>query len=222
MTLSATTTRPFAFDTEFDASGAVLRAGDYRPLKRAYSPTEVEVLLEQARAETRALVSAEIEGVRSRALNDMATALASAMPHVLAQVRGHREQAAELALATGRLLAARALEGLPRAALQAALDGLAREIDAAPRLVVAMAGLDEATRAEIEALCAAAGFTGVVRFQEAPAQELSMLASAAFVLEWADGRAAFDFDDAFARLEAAVRAALSAEATDSNMEGPPR
>ena len=69
------------------------------------------------------------------------------------------------------------------------------------------AGLDEATRAHIEALCADAGFSGLIAFREdagAPA--------AAFALEWADGRAEFDPEGVAARVSAALEAALAAEA----------
>ena len=69
-----------------------------------------------------------------------------------------------------------------------------------------MAGLDEAARAEIEALCANVGYVGAVRFRDEPG-----LAQAAFSLEWADGRAAFDPEETFSRLTAAVARALAAD-----------
>ena len=36
---------PFAFDTEFGADGAVLRASTWQPTKRAFAPAEVESVL---------------------------------------------------------------------------------------------------------------------------------------------------------------------------------
>ena len=38
---------PFAFDTEFGADGAVLRASTWQPAKRSFAPAEVEALLFQ-------------------------------------------------------------------------------------------------------------------------------------------------------------------------------
>ena len=95
---------------------------------------------------------------------------------------------------------------MPRAAVQAALEELGREIDASPRLVIAMSDLDAEGRAEIESLCASVGYAGAVRFRDEPG-----LARAAFELEWADGRAAFDPSETLARLEAAVARALAAD-----------
>ena len=40
MTAPAEHRRPFAFDTEFDADGAVVRPGAWTPAKRAYLPAE--------------------------------------------------------------------------------------------------------------------------------------------------------------------------------------
>ena len=210
MTTAPTYAQPFAFDTEFDATGNVVRASTWQPVKRAYSPTEVEALIAEARNEGRAQALAELDSRRAQAIADLSAALAASLPRLAGVVETYREQTAELALATGRALASTALERMPHAALQAALEELGREIDASPRLVVAMAGLDEAARSEIEGLCANAGYAGAVRFRDEPG-----LATAAFEIEWADGRAAFDPAEAFARLEAAVGRALAADRTET-------
>ena len=54
------------------------------------------------------------------------------------------------------------------------------------------------------------------------------MAAAAFQLEWSDGRAAFDPDEAFARMSEALNSALAAEAghaenltPEISMEGRP-
>lgn len=208
MTQSSATSRPFVFDTEFDASGAVVRAATWQPVKRAYSPAEVEALVAQAHSDGRDRALAEVESMRSQAMADMSAALASSLPRLAGVVQTYREQSADLAMATGRALAFAALERMPLAAVQAALEELGREIDASPRLVIAMAGLDEAGRAEIESLCANVGYVGAVRFRDEPG-----LAQAAFGLEWADGRASFDPAETFDRLAAAVARALAADQT---------
>ena len=60
---------------------------------------------------------------------------------------------------------------------------------------------------QLEQLCADAGFSGVVAFRDDPG-----LPTAAFRLEWADGRADFAPDNAFARMAEALNSALAAEA----------
>lgn len=198
---------PFAFDTEFDASGVVVHAAAFRPIKRAYTPLEVEALIAQARLEARNEALAEVDSLQAMALSAIGEALASAAPALTQVARAHREQSAELALAAARVVAASALDRFPAAPLQAALEALAQEIDASPRLVVRTGDLDEEGRGRIERLCADAGFSGVVAFRDGPG-----MTAAAFQLEWADGRAAFDPEEALARMGEALNSALAAEA----------
>ena len=198
--------RPFIFDTEFDADGVVVRPSSFRPAKRSYLPAEVEALTAQARLEARQAALAEVESMKAQALNAIAQSVVAAAP-LLAQVANqHREQSAALALAAARSVAGAALNRFPQGPLRTALESLAQEIDASPRLVIRAAGLDETTRAEIQTLCADAGFSGLVAFRDGPGP------SAAFQLEWADGRAEFDPDAAFGRIAEALSSALAAEA----------
>ncbi len=206
MTVQLLTT-PFAFDTEFDAAGGVVPGVAFRPIKRSYGPVEVEALVAQGRLEARQSALAEIESLQAMALSAIGQALASALPSLTQVARAHREQSADLALAAARVVAAAALDRFPTGPLQAALEALGQEIDASPRLVVRTGDLDDATRARIERLCADAGFSGVVAFRNEPD-----MAAAGFQLEWADGRAAFDPDAAFARMSEALNSALATEA----------
>ncbi|MDO9202626.1 MAG: hypothetical protein Q7U58_15055, partial [Hydrogenophaga sp.] len=183
----------------------------------------VEALIAQARLEGRTEALAESESLQAMALSVIGQALDAAIPALTQVARAHREQSAELALAAARVIAASALDRYPAAPLQAALESLAQEIDASPRLVVRAGDLGDAARARIEQLCADAGFSGVVAFREGPG-----LAAAAFQLEWADGRAAFDPDEAFARMGEVLKSALAAEAghaealtPETSLEGRP-
>lgn len=214
---------PFVFDTEFDASGVVVQPSAWQPARRAFAPAEVEALLAQARQEARDAALAEADSLRAKALSAIGEALTAAIPALTRVARAHREQSAELALAAARVVAASALERFPAGPLQVALEALAQEIDASPRLVVRAGGLDDAGRAEVEQLCADAGFPGVVAFRDDPA-----LPIAAFQLEWADGRAEFEPEAAFARMREALGSALAAEAghaetltPDTSLEGRP-
>ena len=214
---------PFTFDTEFDASGVVVQASAFRPVRRAWTPAEVDALLAEARLEARNAALAEAESLQAMALSAIGQALTAAIPTLTRIAHAHREQSADLALAAARVVAAAALDRFPAGPLQAAIEALGQEIDASPRMVVRTGGLDEASRAHIERLCADAGFSGVVAFRDEPG-----LPVAAFQLEWADGRAAFDADDAFARMREALDSALAAEAghaetliPDTSLEGRP-
>jgi len=198
---------PFAFDTEFDASGVVLQTSSFRPTKRSYAPLEVDALIAQARLEAREEALAETANIQAMALSAIAQALDAAVPALTQVAQAHREQSAGLALSAARVVAASALDRFPAAPLQAALEALGQELDSSPRLVIRTGDLDDATRARIEQLCSDAGFSGVVAFRNEP-----MMPAAAFQLEWADGRAAFDPADAFARISEALNSALAAEA----------
>ena len=199
--------RPFAFDTEFDESGGVVRASTFRPTKRTYMPSEVEALVAQARLEAREQALAETESLQAMALSAIGQAISGAGPALARIAHVHREQSADLALAAARVIAASAMDHLPTGPLQSALETLGQEIDASPRLVVRASGLDEAARTKIQAVCIDAGFSGLVAFRDDPA-----LAVAAFQLEWADGRADFDPAAAADRIATALRSALAAEA----------
>ena len=199
--------RPFIFDTEFDADGAVVRPSSWTPAKRSYLPAEVDALVAQARLEARQQALSEIENIRALALSNVAQGVAQALPMLRSAAQVHREQSADLALAAARAIGGAALDRFPQAPLRAALEALAQEIDASPRLVVRAGGLDDDTRAAIEKACADSGFTGVVAFRDEPGMAL-----AAFQLEWADGRADHDPRGSADRVAEALTAALAAEA----------
>lgn len=207
MTQSPESRHLFAFDTEFDADGTVVRPGAWAPAKRSYLPAEVDALVAQGRLEARQQALGEIENIRAMALSNIAQSVASAMPTLKAVAQAHREQSADLALAAARAIGGAALERFPQAPLKAALEMLAQEIDASPRLVVRTAGLDDEARALIQQACADSGFTGVVAFRDEPS-----MAQTAFQLEWADGRADHDPKGSADRVAEALTAALAAEA----------
>ena len=198
--------QPFVFETEFDASGAVVASRPTQTVKRVYLAAEVEALVAQARAEAQQAARAELEGVQAMALTEISQALGRALPGLARVAHEHRAASAELALAAARIIAGSALEQTPQGPLHEALEALGHEIDASPRLVVRTGGLSDDVRARIEAVCAEAGFTGQVSFRDEPGME-----SAAFALEWADGRAEYDPEETAARVAAALTAALAAE-----------
>ncbi len=206
MTQPAEQLQPYAFDTEFDASGAVIASRPVQTVKRVYLAAEVEALLAAARAEARQQAMNELEGVQAMASAEIAQALGQAMPVLTRVAHDHRTASAELALAAARAIAGAALDRLPLGPLQDALETLGQEIDASPRLVVRTSGLSDDMRARVEAMCAEAGFAGQVSFRDEPDMAL-----AAFTLEWADGRAEYSPDDVARRVGETLQAALAAE-----------
>lgn len=196
--------RPFIFDTEFDADGQVVRNTDWQPPKRSYSPAEVEALLAQARLETRQQVLNEVEAVRANAVSNLAQTVVDAAQHIYALVEQHRQDSAALSITAAKAMASAAFEMFPRRPLEAAIEQLAEEIDASPRLVVRAYDLDAEGRHQIEQLCNQAGFSGLVVFRDDAPHP------AAFTLEWSDGRASFDPAEVEARLRARIDSVLNA------------
>lgn len=205
--MSAAIYTPFSFDTEFDGSGAVVRASSFAPTKRSYLPAEVDAMVAQARLQARQEALAEAESLQAMALSTIAQTLAGSAPAMSGIAEAHRAQSAELALAAARVIAGAALDRFPTGPLKAALEALGAEIDATPRLVVRAAGLDEAVQEKLRAVCIDAGFSGLVSFRDEPGMAL-----AAFQLEWADGRADFDPAETAGRLAETLAAALASEA----------
>lgn len=206
MAQSAEQMQPFAFDTEFDASGAVVASRPVQTVKRVYLAAEVEALVAAARAEARQQAMNELEGVQAMAATEIAQALGQALPVLARVAHEHRAASAELALAAARAIAGAALDRLPLGPIQDALETLGQEIDASPRLVVRTAGLAQDMRGRVEAICAEAGFAGQVSFRDDPD-----MGRAAFTLEWADGRAEYSPDDVARRVGETLAAALAAE-----------
>jgi flagellar assembly protein FliH len=197
--------RKFGFDTVFDGAGVVGLAAN--PYKRVYTADEVEHVKAQARAEGEAAALARAEAQTAQALSQMAEAARFALPTLVQAAHEHRVGSAELALAAARKIADAACDRFPEAPVQAALAALAREIEATPRLVLhAAPELVERLQAALEETAQAIGFAGQIIARADPDTPRG-----AFVLDWGDGRAAFNPEAAAARVGAALEAALAAE-----------
>jgi flagellar assembly protein FliH len=192
--------RKFTFETVFDGDNVIVAAP--RP-KRSYAADEVDAIRAQCFADGERSAVARAQQVQA----DAARHLAAAMSTLTAIAHEHRSGAARLALAAAGKIADAALTAFPQAPLTAALDALAREVEAVPKLVARVAP-DHAHAAEaaLTTAAASAGYPG----QIAVRPDLS-LAGAAFVLEWGDGSAAFDPSQTAARIAHALEAALAAE-----------
>ena len=195
----------FTFDADFDTGVAV--SASPAPYKRLYTADEVEVIRLQARAQGEAAAVASAQALTAQALSQIADAARSALPTLAQAAHEHRVGSAQLAMAAARKIADAACDLFPDAPAQAALVALAREVEALPRLVV-FAAPDHLTsvQAALEETAAAVGFPGQIVARADPS-----MPRAAFILDWGDGRAAFDPEAAAARVEAALEAALASE-----------
>ncbi len=195
----------FTFDTVFEASGNIISASP-RP-KRSYLAEEVEAIRTAAEAagESRALAS--IANRQANALAVIARLSQQALPSLAAAAHDHRVGSAELALACSRAIAAAALDKFPQAPVRAALEALAREIEAAPRLIVTGdADLVDGLQALLEETAQAVGYPGSIQVRA-----VTGVAPCAFTLDFGDGSASFDPDAAAERVSQALHAALAAE-----------
>jgi flagellar assembly protein FliH len=195
----------FGFDTVFDHSGEVAFAAP-RP-RRSYSADEVETIGQAARAEGERAALAGVAARQADLLAAILVACGQALPRLAEVAHAHRVGSAELALACARAIAASALDHFPEAPVRAALESLAREIEAVPRLVVsADPEMAKGLQTVLEEAAAAGGFQGavVVRADES-------LATHAFTLDFGDGSATFDPEAAAERVTQALHAALASE-----------
>ena len=195
----------FSFDTEFDAGGGVAFAAP-RP-KRLFPAEEVEQIRAAAYAEGERAALASIAAQQANALSQIAMACNQALPRLAEVAHEHRQGSAALALACARGIADSALEKFPQAPVLAAMEALAREIDAQPRLVLsADPALAEGLQSILEEAARGLGFEGAVVVKPDGA-----FGRHAFTLDFGDGQAAFDPAQAAGRVTLALEAALAAE-----------
>lgn len=195
----------FGFDTVFDGEGEVAYAAP-RP-KRLYTADEVEVLRQQAYADGERQALASMQALQAQALAGIADAAGQGLGLLAEVAHTHRLGSAELALACAKAVADAALARFPEAPIQAALESLAREIEAAPRLVVSAApDLAEGLAEVLAETAQAIGFTGQIVVRPTPG-----LTPAAFTLDFGDGAATYDPGQAAERVAAVLTAALAAE-----------
>lgn len=194
----------FTFDTVFEDNGRVI--APVRP-KKTFTVEEVEAIRKECFAEGERSATALAQQAQALALQQIAAAAQGALGGLAMVAHEHRAGSARLALAAARKIADAALDRFPEAPIAAALDALAREVEAVPRLVARCpAAHEDGVRAALEQAARNAGYPGQIVVRADPA-----LPPAAFVLDWGDGSAAFDPQAASARVAQALDEALAAE-----------
>jgi len=197
--------RKFGFDTVFDDRGGVA----YTPpkVKKSFTAEEVEAARAEGYAQGERSAVARAEQEAAHALGEVSHAIQEAFGALAHVAHEHREGSAQLALACARKIADAALHHFPEAPVAAALEALAREVEAHPRIFVRVSPeLEERTQNALEHVAAQIGYQGQI-----VARADGAMAPAAFTFDWGDGRAAFDPDGAAQRVAEALEAAIAAE-----------
>jgi flagellar assembly protein FliH len=195
----------FVFDTVFDGEGGIA-SSQPRP-RRLIPAEEVEAIRAAAFAEGERSAVVQAEQGAAAALRQIAADVSSALPTLAAVAHDHRAGSVQLAMAAANKIAGEALALFPEAPAVAALQSLAREIEAVPRIIVhAPAAMLERLQAALETVADAAGYPGQITVKAA-----SGMTPAAFAFDWGDGRAAFDPEAAANRVADALTTALAAE-----------
>jgi flagellar assembly protein FliH len=196
--------RPYNFDNDFGDALRSTPAPQRR--KRVYLAEEVDAIRTAAYNDGEASITALAKVAEAQALTAIAEAARVGLSALAEVAHEHRCASAELALAAARKIAGAALDRFPAAPVRAALETLGREIESQPRLVVRMADPPQSVKTGIENAARDAGFTGQIVFRAEPG-----LPVAAFILEWNDGRAAFDPEAVIERVAQSFEAALAAD-----------
>jgi len=197
--------RKFTFDTVFNDAGGI--TSQPPPVKRVFLPDEVEKIRRDAYAEGERSGMVRSEQAQAAALNEITHSVRAAFAALSEVAHNHRAASAELALACGRTIAGAALELFPEAPAKAALQALSREVEATPRLIVRTApDMVGRIQAALDRVAESLGLPGQIAVRGE-----AHLPPAAFVLDWGDGKASYDPEEASARVAAALHNAIAAE-----------
>lgn len=193
--------RKYGFDTEFAPNGAIVKEAP-----KSLSPEEIaaECVAAYERGKNDAVAQAERQA--AAALQALADAASAVLTRLDAESRATREEAARVALAAAKKVAGFAIEGFgverAQAAVEAAMDALRSQ----PRLIVKLPPQTaEELRPRIAAMCETHAYAGAILVRA----ETSLRAGEV-TIDWADGVISMSPDDAAARINELVEAALAA------------
>lgn len=197
--------RRYAFETVFDADGAILSEGVSAPV---YSAADLERERAAGFEAGRQSETARAEATSAAALEAISQAVGRLAERTVADRRAMAEDAARLALAAARKAAGVALAAFGEERVVAALDAAFETFVHAPRIVVRVARGMENVRARLEDTARDHGFSGalVVRIEDA-------LEAGDVAIDWGEGAVTLGAEDAFRRIEETIAQALSVEQT---------
>lgn len=195
----------FIFGTEFDAVGGIARQA--RRERIMIPSEEVEGIRRAAFADGEKAAKAGIEAQQQQAIAHIAAACSQALPKLAEVAHEHRVASAGLALACAKAIAGAALHNFPQAPLDAALDALAREIEAQPKLIISTTPhLADALQWHLEDMATRIGFQGAIQVKPD-----GNFGPYAFTLDFGDGAASYDPIAAMDRVTETLMSALAAE-----------
>ncbi|MCW5723325.1 MAG: hypothetical protein KIS81_00035 [Maricaulaceae bacterium] len=193
--------RKFTFDTEFSSEGEILRDGER--VRRILTEEEAEALRQEAFHEGRQTEAA--------AGADALRAIASQMQLIITRLHGDAEilraEAAHLAVAAARKIAAEALAQWPEETILALAREAMADLRGEPRFSVHCdPALAETLATRLGEAAKAAGFDGAVRVRGQDGMR-----GADCRLEWGSGAVERSADEIGERLEALARRWLAQE-----------
>ena len=130
----SSSTKAFAFETEFSKEGDVLNEG--LQSYRRYKQNEVDELVANARDEALRSVEAETERRMAATAEAIVQHLQPLLPFAVQIADQMRKEASELAVQLAKKLAGAALEHVPEAAVEAGLSEILSSLPNGPRLVL--------------------------------------------------------------------------------------
>jgi flagellar assembly protein FliH len=195
--------RRYAFETVFDTDGAILSEGVKAPM---YSATDLERERAAGFEAGRLSETARAEAEAAAALADIAQSVARLSERTMEDRRSMAEDAARLALVAARKTAGVALDAFGEDRVIAALDTAFESFVHAPRLVVRVGDGIETLRTRLEGVARDHGFAGALVVRVEPGLQRGDVS-----IDWGEGAMAIGSEDAFARMEEIVAAALSVE-----------
>jgi len=177
--------KPFKFDTEFSDTGDRVSLAARARAKKSLSADEIDQMCTKARAEGMKSGEARALEAVAQATRDMAQVLRQALETSHAEIEQVREEAAQIAFAVARKLAALALDALPVADVEQALREAIHQAIGEPRIVLrASARVIEALKDRIAAIAHEEGFEGRIIASADPA-----IRGADCRIEWRGGGA---------------------------------
>jgi len=191
-----TTVRKFGFERVFSPTGEVLRDGEGH--RTIFTQAEVDALCAEARKAGETSAMAESERLAAAAANALAKQAQLLLARLHEEALALREEAVELAMATGKALAGSALQHFgEERALALAQETLAN-LRAAPRLSARIPpAAMERLGPRLQAAADAAGLGEGLQVRADPAARPGDI-----TLEWSEGRVRVALEELEARLAA--------------------
>jgi flagellar assembly protein FliH len=176
---------PFKFDTEFSSGGDRVSLAARARAKKSLSADEIDQMCARARAEGMKAGEARALEAVAQGTRDVAVVLRQALEQSHNEIEQVREEAAQIAFAVARKLAALALDALPVADVEQALREAIHQAIGEPRIVLRAAPrVIEALNERIAGIAHEEGFEGRVIVSADPA-----IKGADCRIEWRGGGA---------------------------------